>query len=123
MQFVGLLFLAIPYDAQNPVIVNHWIPYHDFGKNNLERATYFWMQLEKLKWVFMYIILAFRKIDKYTEFILIFALFEFMRQIEFSLNYHDPWFNLYFLGDIGLSHLFLIFGLLIYYRLKWLSSK
>jgi len=35
MQFVGLLFLIIPYDAENPIYVNHWIPFHEFKNTSL----------------------------------------------------------------------------------------
>jgi len=123
MQFLGLLFLIVPYDSSNPIYVDHWIPFHEFKNTSLERGTYFWMLFKKFQWVLVYCIIAFRKIDVYTEIILIFAAFEFVKIIEWALNYNDAWFSLAYIGDIGLSHLFIMFGLGIYFMLKWKKWK
>ena len=123
MQFVGLLFLIVPYDSETPIYVNHWIPLHDFKNTSLERGTYFWMLFKKFQWVVVYVIIAFRKIDWVTNVILIFAGFELIKIIEWALNYNDPWYSLPYLGDIGLSHLFVIFGLTMYFMLKRKQDK
>jgi len=91
--------------------MGQWFP---FVSTEMTLRTYFWMLFNKITWVIMYYIVYTLASQKYKVAVFLFTIMESVLVIEFILNYNATWFSLPLIGQIGMTHFFIIFkGMLL----------
>ena len=117
IQGLSLLFLIFPFNGIGGLIIQPF-PFHTILIGDMYVQTYMSIVCEEhiIPMIFYYIF--WKLIDhKYKYAIVLFGYMQFVFFIEFLLNYNQPWLSIYGLGIIGMTHIFIIFKLMILFMM------